>query len=100
MFKKLSKYDNLFLEQESMELYALMSGEMKRVDMVEKIMAEDDPIEDLKVRVYDQTELKSTLRTSVNQSMEDRLAAMDAKVESGEISCNLDNPEDCINCGS
>ena len=33
-------------------------------------------------------------------SMEERLAAMDAKVESGEISCNLDNPEDCENCGS
>ena len=33
-------------------------------------------------------------------SMEERLAAMDAKVASGEISCNLDSPEDCINCGS
>ena len=29
MFKKLSKYDNLFLEQESMELYQLVNGEMK-----------------------------------------------------------------------
>ena len=29
MFKKLSKYDNLFLEQESMELYRLVNGEMQ-----------------------------------------------------------------------
>lgn len=33
-------------------------------------------------------------------SFEERLALMDKKVASGEISCNLDNPEDCINCGS
>ena len=30
----------------------------------------------------------------------DKFKEGDQKVESGEISCNLDNPEDCINCGS
>lgn len=33
-------------------------------------------------------------------SFEERLALMDKKVETGEISCNLDNPEDCEACGS
>ena len=33
-------------------------------------------------------------------TMEQRLAIMDAKVESGTIQCNLDNLEDCENCGS
>ena len=77
MFKKLSKYENLFLEQESMELYQLVNGEMKPL--------QHDAVIGLKRN---------------DLSMEDRFAAMDAKVASGEISCNLDNPEDCINCGS
>ena len=82
MFKKLSKYVNLFLEMESMELYRLVNGEMKPV-VHEAVIY-------LSANYYDEEEL----------SMEDRLAAMDAKVASGEISCNLDNPEDCENCGS
>ena len=32
--------------------------------------------------------------------LSDRFKEADKKVESGEISCNLDNPEDCENCGS
>jgi hypothetical protein len=32
--------------------------------------------------------------------MSDRLAEADAKIESGEIVCNLDNPDDCEACGS
>ena len=32
--------------------------------------------------------------------LSDKFKEGDKKVESGEISCNLDNPEDCINCGS
>lgn len=32
--------------------------------------------------------------------LSDKFREGDKKVESGEISCNLDNPEDCINCGS
>ena len=32
--------------------------------------------------------------------LSDKFYEADKKVESGEISCNLDNPEDCINCGS
>lgn len=30
----------------------------------------------------------------------DKFKEGDKKVESGEISCNLDNPEDCEACGS
>lgn len=32
--------------------------------------------------------------------LSDRFKEADKKVESGEISCNLDNPEGCENCGS
>lgn len=32
--------------------------------------------------------------------MSDRLAEADAKIDSGEIVCNLDNPDDCEACGS
>jgi hypothetical protein len=60
-----------------MELYQLVNGEMKPL--------QHDAVIGLKRN---------------DLSMEDRFAAMDAKVASGEISCNLDNPEDCINCGS
>lgn len=75
IFKKLSKYENLFLEKETEELYQLIGGEMQ-------------PIKD------------GVIVLKQKDSFEDRLAAMDAKVESGQISCNTDNPEDCINCGS
>ena len=75
IFKKLSKYENLFLEKETEELYQLIGGEMQ-------------PIKD------------GVIVLKQKDSFEDRLAAMDAKVESGEISCNTDSPEDCINCGS
>jgi hypothetical protein len=30
----------------------------------------------------------------------DRLAKMESKLESGEITCNLEDPESCENCGS
>lgn len=30
----------------------------------------------------------------------DRLAMMESKLESGEITCNLEDPESCENCGS
>ena len=86
MFKKLSKYENLFLEQESMELYRLVNGEMKPLQHDAVIGIKRNDLSN----AYPKEEL----------SMEDRFAAMDAKVASGEISCNLDNPEDCINCGS
>jgi len=86
MFKKLSKYVNLFLEQESMELYRLVNGEMQPIDNEAVVCLQSSSLSN----EYPKEEL----------SMEDRLAAMDAKVESGEISCNLDNPEDCENCGS
>ena len=32
--------------------------------------------------------------------LSDKFTEGDKKVANGEISCNLDNPEDCINCGS
>ena len=32
--------------------------------------------------------------------LSDKFKEGDKKVANGEISCNLDNPEDCINCGS
>ena len=88
MFKKLSKYKNLFLEQDSMELYSLVNGEMQPISNEAVIQLQSSVNEEYK---------RVTLEA---MDMEDRLAAMDAKVASGEISCNLDNPEDCENCGS
>ena len=88
MFKKLSKYDNLFLEQDSMELYRLVNGEMQPISNEAVIQLQSSVNEEYK---------RVTLEA---MDMEDRLAAMDAKVASGEISCNLDNPEDCEACGS
>lgn len=29
-----------------------------------------------------------------------KLKELDKKVETGEITCNLDSPEECENCGS
>ena len=88
MFKKLSKYKNLFLEQDSMELYSLVNGEMQPISNEAVIQLQSSVNEEYK---------RVTLEA---MDMEDRLAAMDAKVASGEISCNLDNPEDCEACGS
>jgi hypothetical protein len=47
------------------------------------------------VRVYKEVEEK--IETDF---LSDRFKEADKKVESGEISCNIDNPEDCENCGS
>jgi hypothetical protein len=47
------------------------------------------------VRVY--PEVEEEIETDF---LSDKFYEADKKVESGEISCNLDNPEDCINCGS
>jgi hypothetical protein len=38
--------------------------------------------------------------TNVNFLDQTRLQEQEAKIESGEISCNTDNPEECLNCGS
>jgi|8_EtaG_2_1085327.scaffolds.fasta_scaffold253174_1 hypothetical protein len=29
-----------------------------------------------------------------------RLQEQEDKIESGEISCNMDDPDECLNCGS
>lgn len=47
------------------------------------------------VKVYNQKEEEFEV-----DFLGDKFKDGDKKVESGEISCNLDNPEDCINCGS
>ena len=38
--------------------------------------------------------------TNVNFLDQTRLQEQEAKIESGEISCITDYPEDCLNCGS
>lgn len=89
IFRKLKNYKNLFLEKEEMKLYRLVNGEMKALGSGSVIYLEGN---DHLSNEYPKEE--------VPMSMQDRLAAMDEKVRTGEISCNLDNPEDCINCGS
>jgi len=31
---------------------------------------------------------------------QDKLKKQEQKIESGEVTCNIDNPEDCEACGS
>ena len=38
--------------------------------------------------------------TNVNFLDQTRLQEQEAKIESGEISCNTDNLEECLSCGS
>ena len=79
LLEKLNKYKNLFLDMESKELYQLVNGEMQ-------------PIKDGVIVLKEQEQELDPFA--------ERLRLMDEKVENGEISCNLDNPEDCVNCGS
>ena len=37
---------------------------------------------------------------NVNFLDQNKLKEQEAKIESGEITCNTDNPEECLNCGS
>ena len=90
MFKKLSKYKNLFLEEDTMELYQLLDGEMKPIEDGVLVLKQDYDFDDILIENND----------DFSDPFAERLKLMDEKVESGEISCNLDNPEDCINCGS
>lgn len=77
-FNKLNKYKNLYLNRVTDTLYELQSGEFKEIKYGAIILKAENP----------------------TMSMDERLAAMDAKIESGQITCNVDNPEDCENCGS
>lgn len=90
MFKKLSKYKNLFLEEDTMELYQLVDGEMKPIEDGVLVLKQEFDFDDILIENND----------DFSDPFAERLKLMDEKVENGEISCNLDNPEDCINCGS
>ena len=37
---------------------------------------------------------------NVNFLDQNKLKEQEAKIESGEITCHTDNPEECLNCGS
>ena len=90
MFKKLSKYKNLFLEEDTMELYQLLDGEMKPIEDGVLVLKQDYDFDDILIENND----------DFPDTFAERLKLMDEKVRTGEISCNLDNPEDCENCGS
>ncbi len=82
VFQKLTDYCNLFIEKETWSLFSLQDGEMK-------------PVKDgciIKVIRFNEGD-------SLNE-FERRLAAMDEKIRSGEITCNIEDPENCENCGS
>ena len=85
-FNKLNKYKNLYLNRVTDTLYELQNGQWHEIKYGAIILKAEGPTMS--------NEYPKEL------SMEDRLAAMDAKVASGQISCNVDNPEDCLNCGS
>lgn len=77
-FEKLKEYKNLFLEKETKTLWQVENGQMVKIKYGTIILREEDP----------------------TQTFEQRLAEMDKKVESGEITCNIDNPDDCEACGA
>jgi carbamate kinase len=53
MFKKLSKYVNLFLEQESEELYQLKDGEMQPVNGIfRKVVTSPEEISEIEEDGY------------------------------------------------
>lgn len=54
----------------------------------------------LKVTVTQPDGKKEVLDDFGMDFLSDKFKEGDKKVANGEISCNLDNPEDCINCGS
>lgn len=87
IFEKLNEYKNLFLEKETKTLWELRNGEMTQIKYGTIVLRSENPA-------------MSNEYPKEDMSFEDRLKAMDEKIENGEISCNLDNPEDCINCGS
>lgn len=49
---------------------------------------------------YDEETTKEIEEDFGMDFLSDKFKEGDKKVANGEISCNLDNPEDCINCGS
>ena len=82
VFQKLPNYFNLFIEKETWSLYSLQDGEMQ-------------PVKDgCTIKVIRLNE------ADAQNEFERRLAAMDEKIRSGEITCNIEDPENCENCGS
>jgi len=82
VFQKLPNYFNLFIEKETWSLYSLQDGQMQPVENGSIIKIINIDFED-----------------ALND-FERRLAAMDEKIKSGEITCNIEDPENCENCGS
>ena len=82
VFQKLPNYFNLFIEKETWSLYSLQDGEMQPVENGRIIKIINIDVED------------------ASNDFERRLAAMDEKIKSGEITCNIEDPENCENCGS
>ena len=77
---------------------------IKKINMVlrkvgEKLFDENNEewkiVDGNPVKIY--KEVEEEIETDF---LSDRFKEADKKVESGEISCNLDNPEDCEACGS
>jgi hypothetical protein len=77
-FNKLNKYKNLYLNRVTDTLYELQNGEFKEIKYGAIILKAENP----------------------TMSMDERLAAMDEKIKSGEIVCSIDSPDDCEACGS
>ena len=82
VFQKLPNYFNLFIEKETWSLYSLQDNQMQPVENGSIIKIINIDFED-----------------ALND-FERRLAAMDEKIKSGEITCNIEDPENCENCGS
>jgi hypothetical protein len=85
-FNKLNKYKNLYLNRVTDTLYELSNGEFKEIKYGAIILKAENPT--------------MSNEYPKEMSMDERLAFMDARVDSGQIACNVENPEDCLNCGS
>ena len=93
-FNKLNKYKNLYLNRVTDTLYELSNGEFKEIKYGSIILKAENPT------LSNEYPKEPIIILGEVHGMDERLALMDAKVESGQITCNVDNPEDCLNCGS
>mgnify|MGYP003333731202 CR=1 FL=1 len=87
-FTRVEGEKNLFTDEHG-NFYSVLEGEMKPVDT-----DSDGDGSNNQINVSDIDDEFGM------DFLSDKFKEGDKKVANGEISCNLDNPEDCINCGS
>jgi hypothetical protein len=93
-FTKLNKYKNLYFNRVTDTLYEKHNNELREIKYGAIILKAENPT------MSNEYPKEPIIIMGEVHGMDERLALMDAKVDSGQIACNVDNPEDCLNCGS